>query len=62
MQCTDGSKYQRAFGELITDVKLPEVGSEGSSSYEGEGYVLVRHPETAARGASIVSDCQCDAN
>lgn len=41
-------QVSRAFGELITDVKLPEVGSEGSPSYEGEGYILVRHPETAA--------------
>jgi biotin carboxylase len=41
-------QVSRAFGELITDVKLPEVGSEGSPSYEGEGYILVRHRETAA--------------
>ncbi|MGH7710701.1 MAG: ATP-grasp domain-containing protein [Gemmatimonadaceae bacterium] len=38
----------RAFNEIITDVKLPEIGSERSPSYEGEGYILVRHPETAA--------------
>ncbi|MGQ0639269.1 MAG: ATP-grasp domain-containing protein [Gemmatimonadaceae bacterium] len=37
----------RAFEGMITDVKLPEVGSERSPSYEGEGYVLVRHPDTA---------------
>lgn len=41
-------QVSRAFGELITDAKLPDVGSEGSPSYEGEGYILVRHPETAA--------------
>lgn len=37
---------QRELRELITDVKLPELGSATSSSYEGEGFVLVRHPET----------------
>jgi hypothetical protein len=37
----------RAFDGLITDVKLPEIGSERSPSYEGEGYVLVRHADTA---------------
>lgn len=38
---------QRELRELITDVKLPEVGSASSSSYEGEGFVIVRHPETS---------------
>ena len=37
---------QRELRELITDVKLPDQGSTASSSYEGEGFVLVRHPET----------------
>lgn len=37
---------QRELRELITDVKLPELGSASSSSYEGEGFVIVRHPET----------------
>jgi biotin carboxylase len=37
---------QRELRELITDVKLPELGSASSTSYEGEGFVLVRHPET----------------
>lgn len=37
---------QRELRELITDVKLPETGTAASSSYEGEGFVIVRHPET----------------
>lgn len=37
---------QRELRELITDVKLPEVGAAASTSYEGEGFVIVRHPET----------------
>ena len=37
---------QRELRELVTDVKLPELGSASASSYEGEGFVLVRHPET----------------
>jgi biotin carboxylase len=40
------NEVQRDLRELITDVKLPETGSAQSSSYEGEGFVLVRHPET----------------
>ena len=38
---------QRELGELVVDVKLPEIGQAPSSSYEGDGYVIVRHPETA---------------
>ncbi|HEV7892099.1 MAG TPA: ATP-grasp domain-containing protein [Pyrinomonadaceae bacterium] len=36
----------RELGELVTDVKLPQVGQTPTGSYEGEGYVLLRHPET----------------
>src|SRR5215207_2896595 len=36
----------RELGELVTDVKLPEVGQTPTGGYEGEGYVLLRHPET----------------
>ena len=38
---------QRELGEMITDVKLPAMGATPSTSYEGEGYIIVRHPETA---------------
>ncbi len=37
----------REIGHLITDVKWPQIGQEKSASYEGEGYLIVRHPETA---------------
>lgn len=36
----------RELGELVTDVKLPELGQTPTGSYEGEGYVLLRHPDT----------------
>jgi biotin carboxylase len=36
----------REVGELVTDVQLPEVGQTPTGSYEGEGYILLRHPET----------------
>jgi len=38
---------QRRFGELVVDVQLPREGQVPSGSYEGEGFVIVRHPETA---------------
>ncbi|MEP7198311.1 MAG: ATP-grasp domain-containing protein [Chloroflexota bacterium] len=37
----------RAVGHLVTDAKLPTVGQAPSPSYEGEGFIIVRHPETA---------------
>ncbi|MBK9016747.1 MAG: hypothetical protein IPM82_23195 [Saprospiraceae bacterium] len=40
-------QVQREVGHLITDVKIPKPGQEKSLSYEGEGYILLRHPETA---------------
>ncbi len=33
-------------GGLITDVRLPQVGQGKSASYEGEGFVILRHPDT----------------
>lgn len=38
---------QKEIGGLAVEVRLPAPGQPPSSSYEGEGYVIVRHPETA---------------
>lgn len=37
----------KEIGSLVTDVKLPQIGQMPSTSYEGEGYIIVRHAETA---------------
>jgi biotin carboxylase len=39
-------ELQREIGDLIVEARLPEVGQPASSGYEGEGYVIVRHPDT----------------
>ena len=36
----------REIGSLVVDFKLPVPGAAPASSYEGDGYVIVRHPET----------------
>jgi formate-dependent phosphoribosylglycinamide formyltransferase (GAR transformylase) len=36
----------RELGELVVEAKLPRAGQGPSGSYEGEGYIVVRHPET----------------
>jgi hypothetical protein len=38
---------QRELGSLVTDARLPAPGQPASPSYEGEGYVILRHEETA---------------
>ncbi|HNB52623.1 MAG TPA: ATP-grasp domain-containing protein [Anaerolineales bacterium] len=40
-------KIEREFGHLATDAHIPPIGQEKSSSYEGEGFIIVKHPETA---------------
>jgi len=40
-------QVQREVGHLITDVKIPKPGQERSLSYEGEGYIILRHTDTA---------------
>ena len=37
---------QRRFGEIVVEARLPREGHPPSDSYEGDGYVIVRHPET----------------
>jgi hypothetical protein len=32
---------------LVVEARLPEPGQVSSGSYEGDGYVIVRHPDTA---------------
>ncbi len=39
-------KVVEELGPLIVEAKLPKTGQRPSGTYEGEGYVIVRHPET----------------
>ena len=31
---------------LVVDSRLPQPGQQSTGSYEGDGYITVRHPET----------------
>jgi hypothetical protein len=42
---------QQRFGDIVVEAKLPREGQPPSDSYEGDGYVIIRHPET-----SVVED------
>jgi len=37
---------RRELGATLVEARIPEPGQPRASSYEGEGYVLLRHPET----------------
>jgi hypothetical protein len=41
------AEAQQRFGALVMEVRLPREGQPPSDSYEGDGYVIVRHPDTA---------------
>ena len=44
---------ERELGALITDARIPQPGQERAKSYEGEGFLIVRHPETAVVEAAL---------
>jgi formate-dependent phosphoribosylglycinamide formyltransferase (GAR transformylase) len=39
-------EVQRRFGSIVVEAKLPHEGKPPSDSYEGDGYIIVRHPDT----------------
>ena len=39
--------------ELVVDSRLPTPGQPSSGSYEGDGYITVRHPDTATVTAAL---------
>jgi biotin carboxylase len=39
-------ELQREIGHLVVEARLPDVGQPASSTYEGEGYLIVRDPDT----------------
>jgi len=40
------AEAQREVGDLVVEAKLPQAGQSPSGTYEGEGYVILRHPDT----------------
>ncbi|MBL8860173.1 MAG: ATP-grasp domain-containing protein [Planctomycetes bacterium] len=38
---------QKELGALVVEAKLPEIGMAPKEGYEGEGFVIVRHEDTA---------------
>ena len=49
---------QRELGSLVVEVSLPRQGQLPASSYEGEGFVVLRHPQTDVVQAALSRLCQ----
>jgi len=44
---------QAELGALVVEAAMPQHGQGTSGTYEGEGYVILRHPETAVIEAAL---------
>lgn len=40
-------RVEKELAGLVVEARVPRVGQPQASSYEGEGYVILRHPETS---------------
>ena len=38
---------------LVVDSRLPRAGQPSSGSYEGDGYITIRHPDTVVVTAAL---------
>ena len=46
LRVTGVDRAQERVGRLVVEARLPELGAPRSDSYEGDGYVIVRDPDT----------------
>jgi len=44
---------QKELGDLVVEVRLPRPGQPAADSYEGEGFVVLRHPDTATVASAL---------
>lgn len=40
-------QIHKQLGSIIVEAQIPQTGQAPSETYEGEGYIMVRHPQTA---------------
>jgi hypothetical protein len=53
LRVTGVDRVQELVGRLIVEASLPVPGAPHSGSYDGDGYIIVRHPETEVVTAAI---------
>jgi biotin carboxylase len=47
-------RIQAEIGELVVEARLPEPGARRSGSYEGDGYIILRHPSSKVVRQALV--------
>jgi len=50
---TGRDEVERRFGPLIAEASWPEPGVDTEEGYEGQGFVLLRHPDTEAVASAL---------
>ena len=53
LRVTGADRAQELVGRHVVEARLPEPGVPRSDSYEGDGYVIVRHPDTEVVTAAM---------
>jgi biotin carboxylase len=53
LRVTGVDRVQELVGRLIVEASLPQPGAPRSDSYDGDGYIIVRHPETEVVHAAV---------
>jgi len=54
VQSVEGlDQAQKELGSLVVETRLPKAGQHQASGYEGEGYVILRHPSTQVVAESL---------
>jgi hypothetical protein len=53
LRVTGVERAQELVGRHVVEAKLPQPGVPRSDSYEGDGHVIVRHPDTAVVEAAL---------
>lgn len=52
LRVTGVDRVQQLVGRLIVETRLPEPGAPHSGAYEGDGYLIVRDPDTEVVAAA----------
>ena len=53
LRVTGAERAQELVGRHVVEARLPTPGAARSDSYEGDGHVIVRHPDTAVVEAAM---------
>jgi hypothetical protein len=53
LRVTGAERAQELVGRHVVEARLPTPGAQRSDSYEGDGHVIVRHPDTAVVEAAM---------